>query len=142
VENGFSIVTHELRSGMVKAPTDADLARLRQFLRRLEIDAQNAGDDADRCRHEIEMLKEEIAYLETDRSRAYLSQIGIDFGSAASNGRSATSAAPRASWPASKLPEPIPGRKLEISVKNDRTQKNDQHGCDESDRIECDIVRG
>ncbi len=65
---------------MVKAPTDADLVRLRQFLRRLEIDAQSAGDDADRCRHEIEMLKDEIAYLETDRSRAYLSQIGIDFG--------------------------------------------------------------
>jgi hypothetical protein len=65
---------------MVKAPTDADLARLRQFLRRLERDAQNAGDDADRCRHEIEMLKDEIAYLEADRSKAYLSQIAIDFG--------------------------------------------------------------
>jgi hypothetical protein len=80
VENAFSIVRHKLRSGMVKAPTDADLARLRQFLRRLETDAQNAGDDADRCRHEIRMLKAEIAYLETDRSKAYLSQIGIDFG--------------------------------------------------------------
>jgi hypothetical protein len=69
---------------MVKAPTDADLIRLRQFLRRLETDAKGALDGADACRQEIERLKDEIAYLEAARSKAYLAQIGIDFGAAGS----------------------------------------------------------
>jgi len=76
---------------MLKAPTDADLIRLRQFLRRLETDAQGALDDADACRQEIERLKDEIAYLEAARSKAFLAQIGIDFG-AAGSGRSIYSA--------------------------------------------------
>ena len=62
---------------MLKAPTDADLARLRQFLRRLEKDAV---EDGEFCRREIDRLKSEIAYLEAARSKAYLAQIGIDFG--------------------------------------------------------------
>jgi hypothetical protein len=66
---------------MLKAPTDADLIRLRQFLHRLESDAQRAVDDAEFSRYEIDRLKSEIAYLETARSRAFLAQIGIDFGS-------------------------------------------------------------
>jgi hypothetical protein len=66
--------------GMLKAPTDADLIRLKQFLQRLENDAQGAVDDAELCRHEIERLKDEIAYLEAARSKAFLAQIGIDFG--------------------------------------------------------------
>jgi hypothetical protein len=69
---------------MLKAPTDADLIRLRQFLHRLESDAQGALDDADACRQEIERLKDEIAYLEAARSKAFLAQIGIDFGAAGS----------------------------------------------------------
>lgn len=68
---------------MLKAPTDSDLIRLRQFLRRLEIDAQGAVDDA-ACRQEIERLKDEIAYLEAARSKAFLAQIAIDFGAAES----------------------------------------------------------
>lgn len=71
---------------MLRAPTDADLIRLRQFLQRLETEAQGAIDDADPCRHEIEKLKDEIAYLEAARSRAFLAQIGIDFGSARPGG--------------------------------------------------------
>ena len=69
---------------MLKAPSDADLVRLRQFLRRLETDAKGALDDAAACRQEIERLKDEIAYLEAARSKAYLAQIGIDFGAAGS----------------------------------------------------------
>ena len=69
---------------MLRAPTDADLTRLRQFLRRLETDAKGALDDAGACRQEIERLKDEIAYLEAARSKAYLAQIGIDFGAAGS----------------------------------------------------------
>ena len=65
---------------MLKAPTDADLIRLRQFLRRLESDARSASDEF--CRDEIARLKDEIAYLEAARSRAFLAQIGIDFGAA------------------------------------------------------------
>ena len=68
---------------MVRAPREADLVRLRQFLKRLEADAQGAFGNAD-VRHEIdseiEKLKDEIAYLEGVRSRAFLFQIGIDFG--------------------------------------------------------------
>jgi hypothetical protein len=69
---------------MLKAPSDADLVRLRQFLRRLETDAKGALDDAAACSQEIERLKDEIAYLEAARSKAYLAQIGIDFGAAGS----------------------------------------------------------
>ena len=63
---------------MLKAPTDADLVRLRQFLRRLEKDAV---EDAELSPREIDRLKREIAYLEAARSKAFLAQIGIDFGS-------------------------------------------------------------
>ena len=68
--------------GMLKAPTDADIVRLRQFLHRLESDVKEAAEDAEFCRHEIDRLKSEIAYLEAARSRAFLAQIGIDFGAA------------------------------------------------------------
>lgn len=71
---------------MLKAPTDTDLLRLRQFLRRLEADANEAVEDAEFCRREIDRLKREIAYLEAARSRAFLAQIGIDFGAAGSGG--------------------------------------------------------
>jgi hypothetical protein len=54
---------------------------LRQFLRRLESDAKDAVDDAEFCRREIDRLRCEIAYLEAARSKAFLAQIGIDFGS-------------------------------------------------------------
>ena len=67
---------------MLKAPTDADLVRLRQFLNRLESDAKDAVEDAELFRREIDRLKSEIAYLEAARSKAYLAQIGIDFGAA------------------------------------------------------------
>jgi hypothetical protein len=69
---------------MLKAPTDTDLLRLRQFLRRLEADANEAVEDAEFCRREIDRLKREIAYLEAARSKAFLAQIGIDFGAAGS----------------------------------------------------------
>jgi len=69
---------------MVKAPTEADLVRLKQFLRKLESDAQIAVGDIDVDRHEIEMLKHEIAYLEDLRSRAFLFQIEIDYGASRS----------------------------------------------------------
>jgi hypothetical protein len=69
---------------MVKAPTEADLVRLKQFLRKLESDAQIAVGDIDVDRHEIEMLKHEIAYLEDVRSRAFLFQIEIDYGASRS----------------------------------------------------------
>jgi hypothetical protein len=69
---------------MLKAQTDTDLLRLRQFLRRLEADANEAVEDAEFCRREIDRLKREIAYLEAARSRAFLAQIGIDFGAAGS----------------------------------------------------------
>jgi hypothetical protein len=69
---------------MLKAPTDADLVRLRQFLHRLEADAKHAVDDMEFCRLEIDRLKSEIAYLEAARSKAFLAQIGIDFGAAGS----------------------------------------------------------
>ncbi|HMA55868.1 MAG TPA: hypothetical protein VKP52_03935 [Pseudolabrys sp.] len=51
-------------------------------MKRLESDAQTApgGGDIEFCRHEIEMLKDEIAYLEAARSKAFLAQIAIDFG--------------------------------------------------------------
>jgi hypothetical protein len=73
--------------GMLKAPTDIDLVRLRQFLRRLESDAKDAVEDVEFCRREIDRLKTEIAYLEAARSKAFLAQIGIDFGSGGRIGR-------------------------------------------------------
>jgi hypothetical protein len=69
---------------MLKAPTDTDLVRLRQFLHRLETDAKEAVGDAGLCRREINKLKNEIAYLEAARSKAFLAQIGIDFGATGS----------------------------------------------------------
>jgi hypothetical protein len=65
---------------MIKAPTEADLARLKQFLHKLESVAQISVGDIDVDRHEIEMLKHEIAYLEDVRSRAFLFQIEINYG--------------------------------------------------------------
>ena len=66
---------------MVKPQTDADLARLRQFLRALEADAEIIGA------YEIEILKCEIARLEGVAkggpdcgSKAFLFQIAIDYG--------------------------------------------------------------
>jgi hypothetical protein len=53
-------------------------------LRKLESDAQIAVGDIDVDRHEIEMLKHEIAYLEDLRSRAFLFQIEIDYGASRS----------------------------------------------------------
>jgi hypothetical protein len=67
-------------SAMVKAPTSADIDRLRQFLQRLECDAQSNAGDLVVAEGQVEKLKSEIAYLETTRSRAFLFQIGIDFG--------------------------------------------------------------
>jgi hypothetical protein len=64
---------------MLKAPSSADIDRLRQFLGRLERDARRDDRDA-RAEREIEKLKSEIAYLETARSRAFLFQIGINYG--------------------------------------------------------------
>jgi hypothetical protein len=72
---------------MLKAPTDADLIRLRQFLHRLESDAKDAVEDVEFCRREIDRLKSEIAYLEVARSRAFLAQMGIDFGDTGSERR-------------------------------------------------------
>jgi hypothetical protein len=46
---------------MPKAPTDADLVRLRQFLHRLESDAKDDVGDAEIGRREIDRLKSEIA---------------------------------------------------------------------------------
>ncbi len=49
---------------MVKAPLNVDLARLRQFLKSLETDAQIAVGDVDLNGEEIEILKREIADIE------------------------------------------------------------------------------
>jgi hypothetical protein len=65
---------------MRKAPTDIDLIRLRNFLQRLESDAQHAVEGAELWEHEIGRLKDEITYLEAARSRAFLAQIAIDYG--------------------------------------------------------------
>ena len=77
--------------GMVKSQVDADLARLRQFLRTLEADAEVAVGDVDLGAYEIEILKCEIARLEGVRndsvdygSKAFLFQIAIDYGAAQS----------------------------------------------------------
>ena len=65
---------------MARAPTDADLMRLRHFLKTLQAEARIG--DVDLRRHEIEMLKREIVYLEDIlyRSRAILFRIAIDYG--------------------------------------------------------------
>ena len=72
---------------MVRAPREADLARLRQFLTRLEADARYAPGGDSNVGSEIEKLKDEIAYLEGVRSKAYLFQIPIDYGSPRLAGR-------------------------------------------------------
>jgi len=48
---------------MLKTSIDTDLVRLRQFLTRLEADAQIAVGDVDLGGQEIETLKREIATL-------------------------------------------------------------------------------
>ncbi len=71
---------------MVKAPTEADLTRLRMFLKRLESDAQVTLGEIDE--QEIEKLKDEIAYLEDVLngrgddygSKAFLFRIAINYG--------------------------------------------------------------
>jgi len=72
---------------MVKAPLNVDLARLRQFLKSLETDAQIAVGDVDLNGEEIEILKREIADIEgvlngspDHGTRALLFQIDIDYG--------------------------------------------------------------
>jgi len=72
---------------MAKAPLNVDLARLRQFLKSLETDAQISVDDVDLNGQEIELLKREIADIEgvlngspDHGTRAVLFQIDIDFG--------------------------------------------------------------
>ena len=72
---------------MVKTTMDADLVRLRQLLKALEADARITPGDIDLSRHEIEILKLEIAHLEgvlnghpDYGSRAFLFQIAIDYG--------------------------------------------------------------
>ncbi len=71
---------------MVKTPLNVDLARLRQFLKSLEADAQITVGDVDLAGREIEILKREIADLEgvlngspDHGTRAVLFQIAIDF---------------------------------------------------------------
>ncbi len=72
---------------MVKTPLNVDLARLRQFLKSLETDAQIAVGDVDLNGQEIEILKREIADIEgvlngspDHGTRAVLFQIDIDYG--------------------------------------------------------------
>lgn len=72
---------------MVKTPLNVDLARLRQFLKSLETDAQIAVGDVDLNGREIEILKREIADIEgvlngspDHGTRSVLFQIDIDFG--------------------------------------------------------------
>lgn len=72
---------------MVKTPLNVDLARLRQFLKSLEADAQITVGDVDLAGREIEILKREIADLEgvlngspDHGTRAVLFQIAIDYG--------------------------------------------------------------
>src|SRR4029078_3053779 len=84
---------------MLKAPTDADLARLRQFLRRSEADAKDAVEDAEFCRREIDRLKSEIAYLEAARSKAFLAQLHIDLGATGSGGWNYSAQRGKPSWP-------------------------------------------
>ena len=74
---------------MVRQHVDADLERLRQFLRALEADAHIAVGDIDFDAQEIEVLKSEIAHLESVLhgghdcdSKAFLFQMAIDYGAA------------------------------------------------------------
>lgn len=67
---------------MLKAPSSADIDRLRQFLLRLQTDAASNASDLAVTKSEVERLKREIAYLEAERSRAFLSGIAIDYGAA------------------------------------------------------------
>ena len=66
--------------GMVKVPTNADLIRLKQFLKALEVDdVQDSLEEAD----EIQILRREIAYLEgvLYPSKAFLfREMAIDYG--------------------------------------------------------------
>jgi hypothetical protein len=65
VDNYFSLAGEPLSlEGMIKTSIDTDLVRLRQFLNRLEADAQIAVGDVDLGGQEIESLKREIAYIE------------------------------------------------------------------------------
>jgi hypothetical protein len=72
---------------MVKPQVDADLVRLRQFLRTLEAEAQIAVGDVNLDTSEIENLKSEIARLEGSArssrdygSKAFLFQMAINYG--------------------------------------------------------------
>jgi hypothetical protein len=67
---------------MVKAPTEADLVRLRQFLDRVETDGHSMPGEIDVTRQEIVMLKDEIAFLEAFGSKAFLLQFEINYGEA------------------------------------------------------------
>ena len=78
---------------MVKTPLNVDLARLRQFLKSLETDAQITVGDVDLAGQEIEILKREIADLEgvlngspDHGTRAVLFQIAIDYGAQRAHG--------------------------------------------------------
>ena len=65
--------------GMVKVPTNADLIRLKQFLKALEVDDAQDLEDV----NEIQILRREIAYLEgvLYPSKAILfREIAIDYG--------------------------------------------------------------
>jgi len=66
--------------GMVKVPTNADLIRLKQFLKALEVDdARDGVEDV----NEIQILRREIAYLEgvLYPSKAFLfREVAIDYG--------------------------------------------------------------
>ncbi|HXX09539.1 MAG TPA: hypothetical protein VEJ43_15910 [Pseudolabrys sp.] len=65
---------------MVKVPTNADLIRLKQFLKALEVDdAQDGLEEA----NEVQILRSEIAYLEgvLYPSKAFLfREMAIDYG--------------------------------------------------------------
>jgi len=65
---------------MVKVPTNADLIRLKQFLKALEVDdARDGLEDV----NEIQVLRREIAYLEgvLYPSKAFLfREVAIDYG--------------------------------------------------------------
>ena len=70
---------------MTGSPTNADLVRLRQFLKALETDARIEIADIDLDGHEIVMLKNEIAHLEgvLFPSKAFLfRETSIDYGTA------------------------------------------------------------
>ena len=78
----FELRSRAMIALMVKAPSEADLVRLRHFLKRVETDAQRMPGEIDVARPEIAMLKGEIAYLESVGSKAFLLQIDIDYAAA------------------------------------------------------------